>query len=689
MKQKLLKTIGLALLCVVGASNAWAQSTYSWSASNWGNDSRGEVTVESGALKVTKVDNHLIGIKSTTEFKLPKRQTLVVVTGTGFVGSETGKTDPNISINGGGQKKKVKEETTTTRLVFDITDMLPEETDFFGNVKIKQVNLIIKTSEGEDKKVTTIETGNPTITNIEFFQPDFLDIASLSNIDYSNTNHSDESLTAEGTDLKKTLAFTQTGSTGDMSFKVTATSLLNSSDAYFVIESNINDKSKLKVRNLTIDDNAWANNTSNNSNIYTISEGHYVVIASPIGTGSETSNNMWEHYQDHATFNVSYCQVYVKNTQNAAVKIYRAGLYNLAEILKLYPSLKSSKDWQLVSANSPRVTDDGTGGNTVKFKGGSGNTSCTLKQMTSLIRTLGNMPSEYTNLNLHGNTTLIDDAGNVPLTEDVLSDFTNNPYIMFNPTFYKYYPTMSAKVKVSNGNYKYYQYKDGTEPATSYTNPTTDGAGSSNIYSFTRNFKADYNSCVLPFDVTISELPTGLSAWVFDSATTEGEVTFTPASGTLSAGTPCIIKADEAGFYLIPAASTPNQIASPESYYATDASNGIKFVGSFVNEVPGGTCTNYGITTDGTKFAKMGDGIKTTYYRAFISDQRSGSGASYAPAYLDIVFGGTTGISDIEMKQNVMEDENAPIYNLNGVRMNGENLPKGIYIKNGKKFVIK
>ncbi len=29
------------------------------------------------------------------------------------------------------------------------------------------------------------------------------------------------------------------------------------------------------------------------------------------------------------------------------------------------------------------------------------------------------------------------------------------------------------------------------------------------------------------------------------------------------------------------------------------------------------------------------------------------------------------------------------IYNLQGARMNGNNLPAGIYVKNGKKFVVK
>lgn len=47
-----------------------------------------------------------------------------------------------------------------------------------------------------------------------------------------------------------------------------------------------------------------------------------------------------------------------------------------------------------------------------------------------------------------------------------------------------------------------------------------------------------------------------------------------------------------------------------------------------------------------------------------------------------------TGIEDI-----VVEDvniNNAPVYNINGMKMqNTDNLPKGIYIKGGKKFMVK
>lgn len=45
-----------------------------------------------------------------------------------------------------------------------------------------------------------------------------------------------------------------------------------------------------------------------------------------------------------------------------------------------------------------------------------------------------------------------------------------------------------------------------------------------------------------------------------------------------------------------------------------------------------------------------------------------------------------TGIEEIGNK--VVSDHNAPVYNLNGVQMNANSLKKGLYIKQGKKFVV-
>jgi hypothetical protein len=41
---------------------------------------------------------------------------------------------------------------------------------------------------------------------------------------------------------------------------------------------------------------------------------------------------------------------------------------------------------------------------------------------------------------------------------------------------------------------------------------------------------------------------------------------------------------------------------------------------------------------------------------------------------------------------NVIKNDdakNAPVYSTSGIRMNGKTLPAGVYVKNGKKFVVK
>ena len=684
--------LAICLIIFGGATSVWGQSTYSFTAGDWKNDNRGNVTVNSDTLRVDKVKNHLVGIKNTKSYKIPYRQTYVVVKGHGFKKGESGQTDPNIIINNNGTKVKVLQETTDTCLVFDITDQLPTQTDFFGNVEIKQINLIIKTSKGDDDKETQLESDYPGIKKIDIYQPDFID---LGEITFSKNNTcSDYEKKTNKDGYSKYIKFKQTSSDGDFGIKFSFDTKVNNSDMYFVLESNIDDKDKLKVRNLKIGGTDYENNTVACSKVFTVND-HKVVIASPLGTGTDGANGMYQYYQDNTIVPITNCQLYVKNEKDKEVEIYRAGMYNLAEILQLYPSIKTSNDWQLVYAERPRIETNGTNGTTVKLKGGTDNVSCNIKQFTSLIRSLGNMPSEYTTFNLHATTTLTEDESNVPHKVDILSEFTNNPTFMFHPTFYKYFPTMSQKVKISNGNYKYYQYKDGVEPATVETNATSDGGGSTTIATFTRKFVVGYSSCVLPFNVTTADLPKGLSAYTFGSCSESGNVIFSPAGETITAGTPFVIKATEAGLYLIPSASTVNLLTTPDSYYSTTASNNVKFVGSFVNEVPSGdyaSTTNFGITVDGRSFAKMNaTTTKTTYYRAFLADNRTTSGAkAYVPAFVDDE---TTDIDNIN-SGNTVRTRAEGIYTIDGRRVSNGSLtnamlPKGIYIVNGKKVVIK
>lgn len=97
-----------------------------------------------------------------------------------------------------------------------------------------------------------------------------------------------------------------------------------------------------------------------------------------------------------------------------------------------------------------------------------------------------------------------------------------------------------------------------------------------------------------------------------------------------------------------------------------------------------GTVKAAGVTQDG-KVLFVNAGSKTKAFRCFftISDN-----TSITPAMLKVSIKGVeTAINSIVM-DNSNATDNA-IYNLQGQRVNGNSLTKGIYIKNGKKFAVK
>ena len=97
-----------------------------------------------------------------------------------------------------------------------------------------------------------------------------------------------------------------------------------------------------------------------------------------------------------------------------------------------------------------------------------------------------------------------------------------------------------------------------------------------------------------------------------------------------------------------------------------------------------GTVKAAGVTEDG-KVLFVNAGSHTKAFRCFftISDN-----ASITPAMLKISIKGVeTAIISIVMGNNNAADN--AIYNLQGQRVNGNSLAKGIYIKNGKKFAVK
>lgn len=97
------------------------------------------------------------------------------------------------------------------------------------------------------------------------------------------------------------------------------------------------------------------------------------------------------------------------------------------------------------------------------------------------------------------------------------------------------------------------------------------------------------------------------------------------------------------------------------------------------------------------------DNVDATYYAAFLGDgnkiYKAGTGMTKgfrayfaipkdaAASALRVVIDGTaTSIKNIDSEE---VESNAPVYNLQGQRVNGNNLTPGIYVKAGKKFVVK
>lgn len=86
---------------------------------------------------------------------------------------------------------------------------------------------------------------------------------------------------------------------------------------------------------------------------------------------------------------------------------------------------------------------------------------------------------------------------------------------------------------------------------------------------------------------------------------------------------------------------------------------------------------------DGNKIYKTdGSGNKTKGFRAYFAIP-NGAAASALRVVID---GTATSIKNIDSE---VVESNAPVYNLQGQRVNGNNLTPGIYVKAGKKFVVK
>jgi len=405
---------------------------------------------------------------------------------------------------------------------------------------------------------------------------------------------------------------------------------------------------------------------------------------------------------DEPSFALTGARVFAGVTANSAVTIRRVGIYTLGEILELYPSLKYN-NWQINDSyrllNDPSSlginnskTNNGTDNGLIETKNAAITTAAGVKLWTKAVD-FAKIPDNYRYFWCR----FLQPAE--AIYTDLFEELNENAVLMLsfgtgsNPHSVANLPTMHKKLIDFDRNMYNYTFVDGVNP-TECAKVDVKGSQSANYATYSRVLKAGYNSCAMPFKkiANASDVPAGISFYKV-GALNDGKITFTKiadptANNIFTDGTnwtPVIIHAETAGVYTFVGRDGIADISGYKAKSVGNSSDQVKFVGSFVNEVPSGdyaSTTNYGITTDGTSFAKMGSSVKTTYYRAFIADGRPSSARELSLSFDDE----TTGISE-ELRVKSEEFATAPYYNLAGQRV--AQPTRGLYIVNGRKVVIK
>lgn len=202
--------------------------------------------------------------------------------------------------------------------------------------------------------------------------------------------------------------------------------------------------------------------------------------------------------------------------------------------------------------------------------------------------------------------------------------------------------------------------------------------------------KGEWNTICLPFAVTEDKATAAFGDDVKiveldEYATVDHNVLSFKASTGIAAATPYLIKpstvADEYTFENV-------DITDKAAGYSMTKNADVAFKGIYntvditsdVVDAKLGDCYAAFLGA-GNKIYKAGTGM-TKGFRAYFAIPKSAS----ASALRVVIDGTATSIKNIDSE---VVESNAPVYNLQGQRVDGNNLTPGIYVKAGKKFVVK
>ena len=223
----------------------------------------------------------------------------------------------------------------------------------------------------------------------------------------------------------------------------------------------------------------------------------------------------------------------------------------------------------------------------------------------------------------------------------------------------------------------------GEYQADNTVSPFAIAASKGSKISYDRNFIQDRSCTIcLPFALTPDELAKVGKAYTL-SAVNGSKATFTPVA-EIEAYTPYLLIPSASGKLLEEIAATKD-IANAPTEAKTSVSGSYSFVGTLQakKSVKTPNTEVYGFSADGGKFVRVSENASIDAFRAYIAVPTTALPTA-ASRSIDIGFGGTTGINEI---QNAQSSSAAATYDVTGKRV-GKNY-KGVVICNGKKMIQK
>lgn len=223
----------------------------------------------------------------------------------------------------------------------------------------------------------------------------------------------------------------------------------------------------------------------------------------------------------------------------------------------------------------------------------------------------------------------------------------------------------------------------GEYQAVNTESPFAIAASKGSNVSYDRNFTMNQPCTVcLPFALTAEELANVGKAYTL-SAVSGSKATFTPVEA-IEAYKPYLLIPSADG-KLLEEISAAKDIADVPDAAKTSVSGSYSFVGTLQakKSVKTEGVEVYGFSASEGKFVHAGANASIDAFRAYISVP-SAALSTAASRSIDLDFGGTTGINEI---QNAQSSSAAATYDVAGKRV-GKNY-KGVVISNGKKMIQK